>query len=124
MPSERKRTMSKLEETIALAKSQNMIDDRNALFFANAKKLPNGEFGLCLVCINGNTMGIYDTDFSQNIGEQIYKIELNGISNIKSSSFVFNRYLKFEYTGNKYYLADFGDAKRLIDVVMAESNTK
>jgi hypothetical protein len=89
--------------------------------FTNAKALSNGEYGLCLLCVNGNTLGIYDTDFNQNIGKMMYNITLNRIDNIKSSSFVLKRYLEFEYESKTYHFADFGDAKRIIVIIMEES---
>lgn len=116
--------MSKYEQTLTKAKSENLIDERKVMVFSTAKTLPNGEYGLCLLCVNGNTLGIYDTDFNQNIGEMLYKITLSRISNIKNSSFIFNRYLKFEYEGCKYHLADFGDAKRFNEVILEESKKK
>lgn len=116
--------MSKFDETVAKALSENLIDERKVLAFSTAKALPGGEYGLCLLCLNGNTLRVYDTDFSQNIGRMMYKIELNSISNVKSSSFVLQRYLKFEYRGNQYHLANFGDAKRILEAILQESNNR
>ena len=113
--------MSKLEQTLAKAKSRNLVDDRNAMIFANAKTLPNGEFGLCLLCVNGNTLEVRGTDFSQNIGETLYRISLNRISNVKNSTFLFNRSLKFDYDGGRYHFCDYGDARRFMEVVLEES---
>lgn len=94
--------MSKQELFLAKVKSKNLSDDRNAVVVANAKKLPNGEYGLCLLSINGNILRISDTNFKQEIGSVLYEIPLNQISNVKASSFVFNRYLKFIYKNQQF----------------------
>lgn len=99
---------------------RGLVDNRKVAVVSNAKKLPNGEFGMCLLCLNGSALLIYDTDFRQNVGHKLYEIDLKQISGFKSSSFIFNPYIKFTYQNFGYVLADFGDAKNFIAAVASE----
>lgn len=85
---------------------RGMVDIRKLAGVANAKKLPNGEFGFCLICLNGSTMNLYDTNFKQEVGELLYSVDLKKVTNLKTSSFVFNSYIKFTYEGFNYKLVD------------------
>jgi len=85
---------------------RGMVDVRKLAGVANAKKLPNGEFGFCLMCLNGSTLNLYDTNFEQEVGELLYSIDLKKIANLKTSSFILNSYIKFTYEGFNYKLAD------------------
>ena len=85
---------------------KGVVDIRRLAGVFNAKKLPNGEFGLCLVGLNGSTLKIYDTNMKQEVGELLYSIDLKNVTNLKMSSFVFSSYLKFTYEGFDYKLAD------------------
>ena len=99
---------------------RGLVDNRKVAVLSNAKKLPNGEYGLCLLCLNGSQLSVYDTDFSQRVGPRLYEIDLKQVSDFKSSSFIFNRYMKFTYQGFRYALADFGDAKNFLAAIMSE----
>ena len=85
---------------------RGIIDSRRLAGVANAKRLPNGEFGFCLMCLNGSTLNLYDTNFKQEVGELLYSIDLKKVTNLKTSSFVFNSFIKFTYEGFNYKLAD------------------
>ncbi len=85
---------------------RGMVDTRRLTGIANAKKLPNGEFGLCLICLKDNVLYLYDTNFKQEIGELLYSIDLKKVTNLRTSSFVFHSYLKFTYEGFNYKLVD------------------
>ena len=82
------------------------VDNRRLAGVANAKRLPNGEFGLCLMCLNRDFLYIYDTDFSQQPGALLYTVDLTKITDLKISTFVLNSYVRFTYEGFKYKLAD------------------
>ena len=85
---------------------RGLVDSRKLAGCTNAKKLPNGEFGLCLMCLKDSTLNIYDTNFQQEVGELLYSVNLKEITNLKTSSFILNAYIKFTYEGFKYKLAD------------------
>ena len=85
---------------------RNLVDTRKLAGVANAKKLPNGEFGFCLMCLNGSTLNLYDTNFSQEVGQLLYSIDLKKVTNLKTSTFIFNCYIKFTYEGFDYRLDD------------------
>ena len=112
--------MTKQEAFLSNLLDKGLVDVRKMAVVANAKALPSGEFGLCLLCLNHTTLSVYDTDFHQNIGEKLYAIDLQRLSNFKASSFVFNRYMKFTYNSFAYKFADFGNAKQFIEAVSSE----
>lgn len=85
---------------------KGIVDTRKLVGVMNAKKLPYGEFGLCLVCLKDNILNIYDTDFKQDPGALLYSVELKKVTNLKWSSFIFNSYIKFTYEGFNFKLAD------------------
>ena len=97
-----------------------LVDERKSAVFANAKNLPNGEYGLCVLGINKGILTVSGASFSQEIDDKLYKVQLNQITDIKSSSFVFNRYVQFTYQNFRWKFADFGDAKNFIEALNAE----
>ena len=112
--------MAKFEALLDTLYSKNLVDERKMAVIANAKALPNGLFGLCILCLNGHTLTAFDTNFSQTLGGKICEIDLQEVSAFKASSFVFNRYIKFEYNSFAYKFVDFGNAKAFIDALCAE----
>ena len=85
---------------------RGIVDVRKLAGVANAKKLPNGEFGFCLMCLKDSTLNIYDTNFKQEVGELLYSVDLKKVTNLKTSSFLFNSYIKFTYERFNYKLVD------------------
>lgn len=85
---------------------RGIVDVRKLAGVANAKKLPNGEFGLCLMCLKDSTLDLYDINFKQEVGELLYSVDLKKVTNLKTSSFIFNSYIKFTYEGFNYKLVD------------------
>ena len=73
---------------------RELVDTRKLAGVANAKRLPNGEFGFCIMCLNGSTLNIYDTNMHQEVGQLLYTIDLKKISKLKTSTFIFNMYLE------------------------------
>ncbi len=86
--------------------AKGIVDIRKLAGVANARKLPNGEFGFCLMCLKDSTLNLYDTNFDQEVGELLYSIDLKKVTNLKTSSFIFNSYIKFTYEGFDYKLVD------------------
>lgn len=85
---------------------RGLVDSRKLAGVANAKKLPNGEFGFCLMCLKDSTLALYDTNMKQEVGELLYSIDLKKVTNLKTSTFIFNCYIKFTYEGFDYRLDD------------------
>ena len=85
---------------------RGLVDNRKLAGVANAKSLPNGDFGLCLMCLKDSTLNIYDTNFQQEVGQLLYSVNLKEITNLKTSNFLFNAYIKFTYQGFKYKLVN------------------
>lgn len=85
---------------------RGIVDARRLAGIANAKRLPNGEFGMCLMCLNGSTLNLYDTNLKQEVGPLLYSVDLKNVANLKTSSFILNSYIKFTYEGFNYKLVD------------------
>ena len=100
------RSSEKFEQYLNDLLLRGIVDTHKLAGVFNAKKLPGGEFGLCLVCLRGRTLHIYDTNFHQEVGSLLYSVELKQVTKLKMSSFVLNSYLKFTYQGFDYKLAD------------------
>lgn len=98
--------MSKFDKYLDGLLIRGLVDIRKLAGVANAKKLPNGEFGFCLMCLKDSTLNLYDTNFKQEVGELLYSIDLKKVTNLKTSSFMLNSYIKFTYEGFNYKLVD------------------
>lgn len=81
---------------------RGIVDNRKLSAVGNARRLPNGEYGYVLMCLKNNSLNIYDTDFSQNVGDLLYCINLRDVTDLKTSTFIFNCYIKFTYQGFKF----------------------
>ncbi len=99
---------------------RGLVDVRKLAGVANAKRLPNGDMGFCLMCLNNSTLNLYDTNFKQEVGELLYAIDLKKVTNLKTSSFMFNSYIKFTYEGYDYKLVDCVH-KKLYEEIKNES---
>ena len=97
-----------------------MVDERKIAYAAGARSLPNGEFGLSLLCINRNMLTVYALDIHQTVGEKLYEIPLNQITQFKASAFLLNSYLIFYHEGFRYKFVDFGGGKPLIETIRYE----
>lgn len=85
---------------------RGLVDARKLAGVANAKRLPNGEYGFCLMCLHNSTLNLYDTNIKQEVGQLLYSIDLKKVTNLKTSTFFFNCYIKFTYEGFDYRLDD------------------
>lgn len=47
---------------------RGLVDVRKLAGVANAKRLPNGEMGFCLMCLNNSTLNLYDQILSRKLG--------------------------------------------------------
>ncbi len=84
------------------------IDEREAFTMSNIKSAPNGEFGLSLLCVKGDTLTVYDTDFSGEAKQLLYSIPLAEIHDVKLSTFVLHPTLKFSYQNFRFsFMAGF-----------------
>ena len=98
--------MSKFDQYLDGLLIRGLVDNRKLAGVANARNLPNGEFGFCLMCLNGSTLDLYDTNMKQEVGELLYSVDLKKVTNLKTSAFIFNSYIKFTYDGFRFKLVD------------------
>lgn len=85
---------------------RGLVDEWKLAGVADAKHLPDGSVGFCLMCLKGSTLDIYDTNFQQEVGQRLYSIDLKKVSNLKTSTFIFNCFIQFTYEGFRYRLAN------------------
>lgn len=98
--------MKKQEKYLNDLLIKGFVDTRKLAGVANAKKLPGGELGFALMCLKDSTLNIYDTNLKQEVGALLYSVDLKKVTNLKTSAFMFNSYIKFTYEGFDYKLVD------------------
>ena len=98
--------MSKFDQYLDGLLIRGLVDNRKLAGVANARNLPNGEFGFCLMCLNGSTLDLYDTNMKQEVGELLYSVDLKKVTNLKTSAFIMNSYIKFNYEGFSFKMVD------------------
>ena len=97
-----------------------LVDSRKLSGVATAQKLPNGEFGLCMLCLNESSLNLYDTGLDQAVGELLYSIDLKKVKNLKTKASAFNSYIKFTYEGFEYKLTNCA-SKELCSAIEREA---
>ena len=98
--------MSKFDQYLDGLLIRGLVDNRKLAGVANARILPNGEFGFCLMCLKGSTLDLYDTNLKQEVGDLLYSVDLRNVTDLKTSAFLFNSYIKFTYAGSRFKLVD------------------
>ena len=110
--------MTKFQEKLI---AEGYCDDRGAVFYATATKLPNGEFGMVALCVKGNTLSVYDADM-KGLREKLYTVELKNIKNLKIRTGLLSQVLKFEYDGGLFSFTNFSGIKPILKIIEEESN--
>lgn len=113
--------MSKFQEKLI---ADGYCDARGAGFCATATALPGGEYGMVALCVNGNRLSLYDVDMKSNLGDRLYAVELNQVSNLKIKAGLFSQVLKFEYQGGTYAFNNFVGVKPALKVIEEEANKR
>lgn len=104
--------------------AEGHCDNRGAAFCATATELPNGEYGIVALCVNGNKLNLYDVDMKNNIGELLYEVSLNQIEDLKIKSGILAQVLKFKFAGSVYSFKNFMGVKPALKVIEEESQNK
>ena len=113
--------MAKFQDKLV---ADGYCDNRGAGFCATATKLPNGEYGIVALCVNGSNLNLYDVDMKSNIGELLYKVNLKQIENLKIRASIFSQVLKFEYNGDVFSFTNFVGVKPALKVIEEEANNR
>lgn len=103
------------QKLIEKLKAEGRIDDRGLYVFNNAKALPGGGFGMCIVSIAGTTLYISDSDMTANVGYLIGAIPFTDMVDFKASTFPFNPYVKFRWHGEAVHLG--GISKEMLAAI-------
>lgn len=115
--------VKKMEERLIRYMNQGLIDERKLCAVGNAKRLPGGEFGFVLMCLKGHHLDFYDTDIRDDIGQLLYSVDLRQVTDLKTSTFIFNSFIQFTYQGFRYKIVD-AMAKDLYNAIKEEVTNK
>lgn len=99
-------------------------DNRGAGFCATATKLPNGEYGMVALCVNGSKLNLFDVDMRSNLGDLLYAVDLKQIENLKIKAGLLSQVLKFEYNGYTYSFNNFVGVKPALKVIEEEASNR
>lgn len=110
--------MGKFQDNLV---ADGFCDNRGAGFCATATKLPNGEYGIVALCVNGSNLNLYDVDMKSNIGELLYEVNLKQIENLKIRAGIFSQALKFEYNDADFSFTNFVGVKPALKVIEEEA---
>ena len=109
--------MNKIQEKLV---SGGWCDERGAGFAANAELLPNGTYGLVLLCVKGAELDIYDTDMNTRPGSLLYRIPLKATEGLKVKGLLIKT-LKFRYNGFEYCFKNLIGLNAQLAVIEEES---
>ncbi len=102
-----------------------VCDERGAVFCATATGLPNGDFGMVLLGVKGNTLVIHDTNMKSEVGALLYSIELKDVANLKIVSFLAELIkgysFQFDYEGFNYQFKNCAQNKEALAVIAKEA---
>ncbi len=106
--------------------ASGVCDERGAAFCATAAGLPGGEFGPCLLAVRGHTLSVYDTDIKSRVGQRLYTIDLEDISDLSVNDSFFSELfrgysLRFTYKGAVYTFKNCFAQKAALAVIRAEA---
>ena len=113
--------MAKFQEKLI---TEGYCDNRGAGFCATATKLPNGEYGMVALCVNGSKLNLFDVDMRSNLGDLLYEVDLKQIENLKIKAGIFSQVLKFEYNGYTYSFTNFVGVKPALKVIEEEAGNR
>lgn len=103
-----------------------VCDERGAVFHATAVNLPGGEFGMCVLAVNGNVLTVYDTDSKKPVGAKMYTVPLKNAKDIMINDSFFSELikgysLKFIYDGATYKFKNAYSQKDALAVIRSEA---
>ena len=110
--------MSKFQDKLI---ADGYCDNRGAGFCATATHLPNCEYGMVALCVNGNQLNLYDVDMKSNLGDLLYRVNLSQVEQLKIKSGIFSQVLRFEYAGAVYAFTNFVGVKPALKVIEEEA---
>lgn len=98
---------------------QGLLDERKRLTFGVMTSYL-GEFS-CAAAIKGNTLRIYKSDASMNIGTLRHEFAICNLTVTKTRTFPLAPIIEFQYAGKRYTLRHFGTPKEFVAVFMKEN---
>ena len=92
-------------EILRVLTEKGVAAEKDLYTYTNAKQLPGGKFGLCIVSVKDKTLYITDVDTSWNIGKVLYSIPIDEMQNKKHSPrLTLSPYFKFTWQGKEFVL--------------------
>ena len=112
--------MNKIQEKLV---SGGFCDERGVGFAASASLLPNGSWGLVLLCLKGNELDVYDVDTHTEPKRLLCSIPLKLAEGLKVKGSIIKK-LVFKYKGFKYCFNNLIGLKAQLDVIERESRAE
>ena len=102
-------------------RERGVCDARGAGFCATATQLPHGEVGVVALCVNGNTLSIYEMGTRSEPGDLLYSVPLRRIGELYICMGQIRQRLRFVYCGETYVFSKFLGVRAALDVIKEES---
>ena len=109
----------RVEECVKKLKSKGIIDSREIYIYASLKNIISGMFGsirgLVLLCIYEDILYIYRANIDNSYGEQLAKIHIPDMKNIRGKAGMFGGKFSFNYDRKEYKFKLPSKAGKFVD---------
>ena len=109
--------MNKIQKSLI---EKGCCDERGAGFAANADLLPNGTWGLVLLCVKGNDLLVYETNARTEPGRLLSRIPLCAVEELSIHGLLIKK-LSFTYKGFLYSFDNLIGLKKPLSVIEEEA---
>ena len=109
----------KVKNVIEDLKDKKFIDENEIYVYASLKNIIGGMFGsirgLVLLCIYEDVLYIYRANIDNSYGEQLAKIHIPDMKNIRGKARMFGGKFSFNYDGKEYRFKLPAKAEKFVD---------
>lgn len=109
----------RVEECVKKLKSKGIIDSREIYIYASLKNIIGGMVGsirgLVLLCIYEDILYIYRAKSDNSYGEQLEKIHIPDMKNIRGKAGIFGGKFSFNYDRKEYKFKLPAKAEKFVD---------
>ena len=103
-------------------RERGICDARGAGFCATATQLPHGEVGVVALCVNGNTLSIYEMGTRHEPGALLYTVPLREIGDLYICMGQLRQRLRFSFRGELYVFSKFLGVRDALNVIKEEAS--
>ncbi len=112
--------MAKLSKYQQKLVAEGYCDERGAGFCATMTKSPTGIYGMVCLCVQGNTLCIYDVNMKGNVTATVFRVNLSEITDLKIRMNIFSQKLSFAYRGGNFSFTNFLGVRPALKVIEEE----